>query len=428
MASEKIQLGHEFLDIYLRYVEETESPRIFHIWCALSGIGACLGRRVSLPFGADPLYANMFAVLTGPPGARKSTAINYAKKRLEAATKIRFAPDDTAGKKQGLIAAIKGLDNKQTLNGALDAAGVVAQLENAIDDQINIDVRDRYTMFAVQGEFTTFIGNNQNEFLTFLTKLFDGEPYTYTLKNEETTLGNSLLSILGATTPTNLEDALPKAAIGQGFMSRIVLVHATKKYKRKPKPEPPPEVETKLVEKIYNELFYRFEGQFRIEPKADEMLEAIYGEDVDFADPRFIYYLERRYTHLLKLCMVLAASRKDLTITVKDVKVARQILGATEKTMPDALGEFGLSPVAAAKQKVVEFLQHANAPVLESIIWAFTQRDMRRLDFMNMLHDLTNAGKVHRVDTNEGPAYLYNSNDTETVSLMVDELLAEEDK
>ena len=98
-------LDNKFLKLYLTYVEETESPRIFHIWAALSCISACLGRRAKFPFGIGPIYANSYIALVGPPATRKSTVTSIATKLLKAATTIRFAPDDTGGQRQGIITA-----------------------------------------------------------------------------------------------------------------------------------------------------------------------------------------------------------------------------------------------------------------------------------------------------------------------------------
>src|SRR3546814_15677405 len=59
-------------------------------------------------------------------------------------------------------------------------------------------------------------------------------------------------------------------------------------------------------------------------------------------DPRFDSYHERRYTHLIKLAMVLCALRGYTCIDKADYQEAHRILRATEKGMPDALGQFGM--------------------------------------------------------------------------------------
>src|SRR3546814_8577594 len=74
-------------------------------------------------------------------------------------------------------------------------------------------------------------------------------------------------------------------------------------------------------------------------------------------DPRFDSYHERRYTHLIKLAMVLCALRGYTCIDKADYQEAHRILRATEKGMPDALGQFGMNPLAALKQGIVDHVR-----------------------------------------------------------------------
>ena len=123
--------------------------------------------------------------------------------------------------------------------------------------------------------------------------------------------------------------------------------------------------------------------------------------------------------------MVMAATRKDLIIRRPDVEEAHFILQNTEKHMPDALGEFGLSQTSAAKQKMLEFLTNANGPVTTQLLWALMQRDLKLVDFHNTLADLVNANKIMQVKTNEGPAFVYNEKATNAFDSMEDDLMRE---
>jgi len=82
--------------------------------------------------------------------------------------------------------------------------------------------------------------------------------------------------------------------------------------------------------------------------------------------------------------------------------------------MPDALGEYGLSPLAVARQKMLEFIQHAKGPVTDTILWAMLRKDMRLLDFKNSLAELVNANKISQVkirlakDQPEVTGFIYN--------------------
>jgi hypothetical protein len=119
--------------------------------------------------------------------------------------------------------------------------------------------------------------------------------------------------------------------------------------------------------------------------------------------------------------MVMAAMRKSYTIETDDVEQANLLLTSTEEFMPEALGEFGLSPIGAAKQKMLEFLQHTNEPVSTSILWTVMQRDMKMTDFRSAIADLINADKIQEVTTNAGQAFVYKSELHEALALLDDD-------
>lgn len=421
-----LNLQNSFLQEYLEYVEETETPRIMHVWAALSGVGACLGRRVQLPFGITNIYANMFVLLVGPPGVRKSTAINLMQARLRNSTKVRFAPEDTAGARQGLIIALENkdeeADEKEKIE--LEAAAATLDLERLNGYTITIDNRDAHVMFAVASEFGSFIGTNSMEMVTFLNKMWDGEDYDYKIRTARHKLHKPLLSILGGTTPTNIASALPTAAIGHGFTARIILVHANKKYKKVSRP---PKLSRDLEKQIDTTLSYlsnMFDGDMKESVDAGKLIDDLYDVEIKLNDPRFIYYVDRRQQHLYKLAIALAAAKRSKIITKIDIEEANLILTYTEKFMPDALGEFGLSPLSTAKQKMLEFIQHAKGPVTVDILGAVMRRDMKTVDFRNSLIELVNSGKIMEVHTNQGPAYMYIDKEIEETERVL-ELISE---
>ena len=416
MQLEKVE--HTFLRRYLQYVEDTESPRIFHVWAALAGVSACLGRRCYIPFGPGEIFANQYILLVGPPGVKKSSAIKVVTKLLKRGTAIRFAPDDMGGQRQGLIKVMEGdkkLDEEEEfLNGTLDAGVAAFSLEKINSIQLKVDARDAHCMLSAASEFNTFIGQNSVDLINFLVKVWDGEDYEYETKNGQMVLRNPLLSIIGGTTPTNIVKGLPPEAIGQGFMSRVILVHSNKPYKKIPWPKDlDPELEKEL-KAVYNELYYKFDGEIIPTAGAKALVSQLYDYNVDMQDTRFVYYQQRRQAHLLKCAMALAASELRNQIEESDIKLAHNILVYTEKFMPDALGEFGLSPVTVAKQKMLEFIQNCRGPVSTTILWAVMNKDMRQVDFLNSLRELHNANKIVEVTLQSGDAgYVYRDKNEE---------------
>jgi hypothetical protein len=257
--------------------------------------------------------------------------------------------------------------------------------------------------------------------------MWDGEDYTYKLKNDEQVLLDPLMTLIGGTTATDIATLIPPEAMGQGFMSRIILVGERNRRKRIARPK----LDLKLQEalgKTYHALAHKMRGAMAESEEAMEFLDSLYEVTIDLKDSRFVYYAERRHMHLIKCAMILCAARGSMQIEKSDIQQAEDILSRTELTMPEALGEFGLSPIALAKHKLVEFIEHANGPVTFNVLWAIMQRDMKMLDFRNSLADLTNANKIKKVTTSEGTAYVFNSLTNDLMNLLDESPLTEAKK
>lgn len=405
----EIRTKNGFLDLYLKSVENTESPRIFHVWSLITGVAACLGRRVYLPFGMEEMYPNMYTVLVGPPATRKNFAINATGSLLKSQTRVKFAPDDTGGQRQGLITAFAGKkidEDDPLLDGIELANGMSVEAISDIDMGMLPDSRDQCVLFAKATELISLLGINSMEMITFLNKVYDGEDYNYGLRKEQDVLVNPLFTILGGATPTNLAKALPTEAVGQGFMSRLVLVHDTKRYKDMPEGPEIDRVLWRKAEERFKIISYDFAGEMTKTAGAKKRIRELYRTDLNMNDTRFIFYQERRQTHLLKTAMCLATMRKSMEINEQDIDCAHLVLSMTEATMPDALGEYGMSPIAAAKQKMIEFVKASTYPVTKQVLRVLMQRDMKLADFHLALVELENAGTIKQVDTSDGPAFI----------------------
>jgi hypothetical protein len=404
--------SHPFVAQYLKYIENTESPRLMHVWAALGGISAAMGRRCWYQHGSMQIWPNMYIILCGPPAVRKSTAFNIVAKLLRAHTTVRFAPDDTGGQRQGLIAAMAALtgaqkDEDEEIIAALSAVNNnikqeggnttnLAELSSALEElgTITLDTRDPNTMYIAASELNSILGEGNTALLTFLQKMWDGEPYKYQLKATSSEINNALLGMIAATTPSQIAIAMPPEAVGQGFTSRAVFVYADKKHTRKiARPTLDNEAEADIAA-IYSRVSHEFSGAFVEEPSAAEKMDELYERGITITDPRFVHYADRRHTHLQKLAMSLAASRGEQIIKLIDVNFADQLLLYTEENMPDALGEYGMNKLSAAKQKLLDFLKSSTDPIPTTLLYGMLSRDMTQMDFKNTIIELHNTGKI----------------------------------
>ena len=401
----------KYLNDYLAMVEDTESPRVFHIWSAIWAASTTLGRRCWLPFGTFDLFPNHYILIVGSPASRKSTALSLARRLVKQSTGVRFAPADTGGQRQGLVLAMQGSEEDQSkeflgaaeLGARENSISSLTELESITnvadsEEQHSVMDADKHHIAVSASEFSRFIGQNNLQMIDFLVERYDGEDYEYKTRTSNIVLRNTLMNLLAATTPTSLNHALPPAAGGQGFLSRMILVYGAKKYKEIARPEPPAVELVGRIKETLNDIYYQANGPFDETAEARSYSESLYGYGVDIVDSRFGYYAERRYTHLIKLAMVLASTRVglhgNLCITRTDYEEAHRILRATEAGMPDALGEFGMNPMAVLKQEILEQMRANQGPLTMGQILSMFHRDASSRDISETVNDLIRIGQI----------------------------------
>ena len=92
-------MREDFFSSYLSYIGESEVPTIFHRWCAIVGVGAYLGRSYSFKHGHFAVHPNIYCMLMGESGTRKSSGIKIMKNILQLAGYKTIAADKTTKQK-----------------------------------------------------------------------------------------------------------------------------------------------------------------------------------------------------------------------------------------------------------------------------------------------------------------------------------------
>lgn len=383
------------MDEYLSYTSDTEAPMIFHRWSMISCIGAALGRQCYFPFGDSNIYPNIYSMLIGDPGTRKSTAIKGAKRILACAGYDKFAADRTS-KEKFLI----------DLEGKTDEEGKVKDSNSVLANMFGDDLEgsEPCETFIVCDEFNEFVGAGNIEFLSMLGNLWDWDspqvPFTQRLKTSRSvSIYQPTISILGGNTHAGFAQAFPPEAIGQGFMSRLILVYGEASGKKIAFPSRPSETAKQSIVNLITEMRTAAQGEMSTSKQARSMLEVIYRTFVTMPDARFKHYSTRRFTHLIKLCMICAASNMRMEIGVADVLYANTILTYTEHFMPRAMGEYGKAKHADVVAKIIAMLSDTRKPMLQSEIWKQVQSDLDRPDdLIKLLAGLVQADKVQWVN------------------------------
>lgn len=392
-------MTHNLFESYFTYVKDTEPPKVFHRWSIITCVGALLGRQYHLPFGDFNIFPNMYVMLIGDPGTRKSTAIKLAKKVTAAAGYDKFSAEKTS--KEKFLLDLEGIEDDT--GKVLDTSAAMRNLFG--DDFVAGDPRE---VFICADEFNEFVGSGNLEFLSLLGSLWDWDdpnvPFKQRLKTSRSvSIYQPTISILSGNTHAGFNEAFPPAAIGQGFMSRLLLVYGESSGIKIAFPQRPPEALKQELVDTLQAIRSEVCGEAKITAKARNMLEVIYRTFPGLEDVRFKHYSTRRFTHLLKLCLISSAANLRTEITAEDVMFANTLLSFTEHRMPQAMGEFGKAKNADVAAKIIGILAEAKLPIDQNALWKQVAQDLDRPDDLSkLLAGLTQAGKIQFVAAKNG--------------------------
>ena len=378
-----------FIESYLHYVGDTESPTTYHRWSAIACLSAWLGKRFYLKHGHSRVNSNAYVMLLGAAGTRKSTAIKVMSKLIRQAGYTTFSSSKTS---------------KEQFLADLAKTGMLEGADNVLDQNLwGPDAESSMgscEMLVNADEFNDFIGNGNIEFLSLLGNLWDysGDYVHAKLTAKSVFVKDPCVSILAGNTATGFSLAFPKEAIGQGIFSRLLLIHGESTGKRIPFPKAPSEQATAALITCLLQIRAIASGEATLSPEAKALLEYIYHEWKPINDIRFESYCNRRFTHLLKLCLIHAAAHKSCIIEKEHVVMANTVLTHAEHSMPRALGEFGAASKSDTTNKIMVLLESASKPQSFKDIWKHVSSDINSLQELKpLIENLLYAEKIFKI-------------------------------
>ena len=349
------QLKVSISDAFLNTAQpHTEAPDRFILWAAFSVIGAVLKNRVYVKDGLYTLYPNQYIVLVSPPGIGKGTAINFTWNVIRDVLinpLVNVIPDRVTAPR--IIERI--------------AAGWNSSIPKIVNNQVVIGSPQEHTCTIFSTELGVLIGASE-WMLDFLCESWDRNKYDYDTKNKGTSnVSNMCTSLIGATVPDYIQDMDRNGkSIKGGFTSRCVFVFEDKHSRDIPFP-PPIESNSQSVStlaSIKNDLEHvaqHIQGEYTYNTEAklkfQSFLKSVRSNTNDDSDP-IAHFKARIRAHVLKLAMILSASRKDsLVIDGVDMENAifhmKRVLKDVEKVFRGS----GDSELALSSDRVITFLE-----------------------------------------------------------------------
>lgn len=370
---------------YLKYTDNTEPPESFREWVAVSVVASCLRRKCVLHLGSLTIYPNMYIVLVAPSGkARKGTAMKPGLKML---------------REQGIKPAAEAITREALIKLLSESTFTEQRVEGGLSMHCSLTVYSQ--------ELTVFLGYSNQQLLMDLTDWYDcADTWEYRTKNMGTDeIIGVWVNLIGATTPDLLQSTLPRDALGGGLLARMIFVYEPEKGKMIPIPFISPE-EVELRKSLVQDLerIGMLTGSFNYtQDFTDSYIDWRVAQENNppFMDERFSGYFQRRPTHILKLCIILSASRDDsMTIDASILNRAIRLLERTEKKMPAAFAGFGESDDSAVMSRIMMTIASEKV-ITYTELMSRHYFDVDRIQMSRILATLT-AIKFHKMEHEGG--------------------------
>jgi len=269
------------------------------------------------------LHPGLFILLVGPPGIGKGQAIHLGEAMLREIPDLKVGPSDMTA--ASLIDALNESTRRLAL---LDASTPYVEFNSLV---------------VISRELGVLIPAWETALMNNLTDIYDGFTVDQKRRGKDLRIKilNPQINLLGACTPSYLNEVMPPGAWDQGFISRTILIYSGDRVRKDPFLD---DSATALIGRLRNDLLHDLKtialeyGQMSFTTPAATAIKAWInaGCPPEPTHQKLQFYNSRRVAHLLKLCMISSMSRSnDKVIGIEHYSEALNWLVEAERYMPD---------------------------------------------------------------------------------------------
>lgn len=334
-----------FLQDYRILTEGNEAPEIFHRWSCISLLSQAIGRRVWIDWGiVGNLHLNLYIVLVGEPGSKKSTAMKIA---ASLASQIGL---ELAGESMTREAITQKMARPNSpCHKVFEYNG-----EEIKFSQLSICANELINLLNA--------GGNPIGMIDFMTDIWDAKEYKVETKNK----GNDIIvgpyiSMLGCLTPMTIQSLANNRVVSGGMTRRCLFIRCSGSQPPNPFPTITPEQQA-ARERILLHLhgLRNMSGPMIWTQSARECFYELYINEHERKqnirnDHALAAFLESKPSLILKVAALLALAQEPPSL---------------ELTQEDILGAYGLITAVETGSSVLfsSLGRNAQAPLLSSIL------------------------------------------------------------
>jgi hypothetical protein len=291
-----------WIEGFLQFTKESESPDLFCIWTAISTISGALQDHVYVIRGYDKVYPNQYIILVAASGECRKGII-----------------------KLGPLRFLNKLPYANVVTGTTTSAGLFDAMTKTYNKGPTMAIHPDGKVFVLMEEMTYGFhqGDEGVRLIKQLIAMYDGGLSTdLTRKEGRKVIDHACINVGAAVQPKILKEIVSDKVVGAGFIGRCIWIHQEKARQRKAWPTR--QVNSKLEADLLNDLasIHGIKGEFILSPEAYSAYQQWYEEGEYKARDGHVYalpgsegakteyekeYLTRKGTHVLKLMEVLNA-------------------------------------------------------------------------------------------------------------------------
>lgn len=353
----------------MEFTKESECPDSYLYWAALFTLSSATQRHVYTWWAYYNVYPNLYVMLVGPAGNRKTSATRFTRDLLRD-VKVPIASSSVS--------------------------------REALGDQMKSRGGDTQAISVVNNEFASFIATSGDTMVEFLTDIFDCD------KNfEHGTRGSGVvkiekpfLTMFTGAIPEWIANTFDATFIEGGFASRTIFINENKVRFRNARPQMT-ESMRRTRESLVRDLeqIMTLQGIYEWTPEADEWFDHWYEQvyPKQRFDRKLAGYRSRKPLHMIKVAMLLALDKGDeLTITRHHFEEALKQIELIEPKMIEAFSAVGRNPFASNLERI-EFEIRSRGEMTRGEIIKEVYHDIPNKQILDeILENLELMGKVTR--------------------------------
>lgn len=383
-----------FLSDYREFSKGSEAHPVYHTFSALVALSSIISRRVWVEMGYFKVYPNLYVVLVGPAGNRKTSAMSIAKNLIREVKGVPFSAECVT--KEKLVLDMS--EQESTIEGISEAYA---------------SQRVFTPMTIMVTELSEFLGAGSIGMINFLTTIYDQDVYEHRTKNRgETIITGPFLNLLACTTPGWITTYLRSDVISGGFSRRAIFVLETGKSGRIPFPEVTPEAKQAWDRVVaYSRRLQKVHGPFVWEPKAKAFFGDWYKNLKMPTEEAVAGYYETKHMQLLKVAMSIALSESpSLTLKIEHLEFGLDLLKLAEENLSRVFEGMGRNELNGAASQVTDLLSKVEPKELKlngevlNVPWMYEKalhaamfKSVDQMEMARVLQHLVDSEKVGRV-------------------------------